>query len=109
MIDAAAESSRTKRLPLSEALGLPARVAVSRRSRLLGLAGVDRGAAPPALLIPSCRSVHTFGMRFPIDVVFLSGELAELSRRRALPPRRLASDRRASAVLEIPVTAKEAQ
>ena len=88
-------------------LGLSARVADSRRSRLLGLAGIDREAAPPALLIPRCRAVHTFGMRFPIDIVFLTGEMAETSRRSALPPRRLASDRRASAVLEIPVSAKE--
>jgi uncharacterized membrane protein (UPF0127 family) len=34
-----------------------------RRRGLLGRDGVDG-----ALLLPSCRSVHTFGMRFPIDV-----------------------------------------
>ena len=34
-----------------------------RRRGLLGRDGVDG-----AFLLPSCRSVHTFGMRFPIDV-----------------------------------------
>ncbi|MCB0876269.1 MAG: DUF192 domain-containing protein, partial [Solirubrobacterales bacterium] len=39
--------------------------------RLLGLAGLDRAQAGPGLLIPRCASVHTFGMRFPLDIVFL--------------------------------------
>lgn len=77
-------------------------VATSLASRLLGLAWLDRADAPAGLLIPRCRAVHTFGMRFPLDLVFLDGELRELSRRRALPRRRLAFERRASAVLEIP-------
>jgi uncharacterized membrane protein (UPF0127 family) len=36
---------------------------VDRRRGLLGRDGVDG-----AFLLPSCRSVHTIGMRFPIDV-----------------------------------------
>jgi uncharacterized protein len=40
---------------------------VSARMRgLLGRDGLDGG-----LLLPHCRSVHTLGMRFPIDVAFL--------------------------------------
>jgi uncharacterized membrane protein (UPF0127 family) len=34
-----------------------------RRRGLLGRTGLEG-----ALLLPSCRSVHTIGMRFPIDV-----------------------------------------
>lgn len=39
--------------------------------RMLGLALLDR---PPegGVLIPRCTSVHTVGMRFPIDVAFVS-------------------------------------
>jgi len=39
--------------------------------RIVGLIG--RREFPPgcALVIPRCRQVHTFFMRFPIDVVFL--------------------------------------
>ena len=32
---------------------------------------LDRHRAPEGLLIPRCRSVHTYGMRFPLDLLFL--------------------------------------
>jgi uncharacterized membrane protein (UPF0127 family) len=38
--------------------------------RLRGLAGLDAGDIVP-LLFPRTRSLHTFGMRAPIDVVWL--------------------------------------
>jgi uncharacterized membrane protein (UPF0127 family) len=41
-------------------------------------------------------------MRFPLDLVFLDFELREVSLRRAVPPGRLAFERRAQAVLELP-------
>jgi uncharacterized membrane protein (UPF0127 family) len=43
----------------------------SRRERVRGLRGVtslDRGHG---MLLKRCRSIHTFGMRFTIDVVLL--------------------------------------
>ena len=76
-------------------------VAATRRARLLGLAHLDRDAAGPGLLIPRCNSVHTFGMRFPIDVVFLDARGLELERRHAVPRRRVVSCRRAAAVAEL--------
>ena len=42
-----------------------ARTRSARRKGLLGRDGFDG-----ALLLPRCRSVHTFGMRFTIDVAF---------------------------------------
>jgi uncharacterized protein len=45
-----------------------AEVAESRRSRRRGLIG--RGEFEGALVLPSCRHVHTFFMRFPIDIAF---------------------------------------
>ena len=77
-------------------------MALSRRARLLGLALLDRRAAGAGLLLPGCRSVHTFGMRFPLDLVFLDFELRQISLRRAVPPGRIAFERRAQAVLELP-------
>jgi uncharacterized protein len=77
-------------------------VAVGFRSRLTGLAGLRRDEVSPGLLIPHCSSVHTFGMRFAIDVVFLDGKGEVLVVRREVRPCRFASDRRAAAVLEIP-------
>jgi uncharacterized membrane protein (UPF0127 family) len=77
-------------------------VATSFRSRLLGLSWRAREKAGPGLLIPRCSSVHTFGMRFALDLYFLdeSGQVIEVRRR--VPPRRIVWCRAASAVLEIP-------
>lgn len=46
-------------------------VATSFFSRLLGLMGRSSIPAEQALLFPKCNSIHTYFMRFPIDVVFL--------------------------------------
>lgn len=94
-------SPRLRRLPVAEALGRPARVATTRRSRLLGLAWLDRRSAAP-LLIPRCASVHTFGMRFALDLYWLDERGRPLAVRRSVPPRTLANCRGAAAVLEIP-------
>jgi uncharacterized membrane protein (UPF0127 family) len=77
-------------------------VAATARSRLLGLAGLGRTDAGPGLLIPDCRSVHTFGMRFPLDLVFLDANLLPVRVRRGVAPRRIAVERRARSVLELP-------
>ena len=77
-------------------------IATTRRARLLGLAHLNRRSAPDGLLIPRCRIVHTFGMRFGLDLVFLGASLLPV-RRLQVPPRRIAFERRAKAVLELPV------
>jgi uncharacterized membrane protein (UPF0127 family) len=92
-------------------MGLPQRVvacrevpvAVGLRARLLGLALLDRAEAGPGLLIPKCSSVHTFGMKFALDVYFLGDDGRILEARRAVPRRRFLACRGAAAVLEIPV------
>ncbi|HEY5942384.1 MAG TPA: DUF192 domain-containing protein [Solirubrobacterales bacterium] len=77
-------------------------VAKDFRTRLLGLSYRDRSRAGPGLLIPRCSSVHTFGMRFPLDVYFLDVDGRVISVRRAVPPRRVLWQRGAAAILEIP-------
>jgi hypothetical protein len=72
------------------------------RARLLGLSHLDREEAGPGLLIPRCAAVHTFGMRFALDVHFLDADGVVLSSRRAVPPRRFVAHRGAASVLEIP-------
>lgn len=76
--------------------------AVTAGSRLLGLARLRERDLPPrsALLIPRCRSVHTFGMRFPLDVLFLDERGGVVRVERAVPRRRVLLCRRAFAVLE---------
>jgi uncharacterized membrane protein (UPF0127 family) len=51
-------------------------VAEGRRARSRGLLGRD--GMDGALLLRPCRSVHTLGMRFAIDVAFCDGELQVL-------------------------------
>jgi uncharacterized membrane protein (UPF0127 family) len=94
---------RLRGLPSAELAGghrVP--VATSISSRLLGLALLDRRQAGRGLLIPRCRAVHTFGMRFPLELRFLDDAGKPLSIRPSVPPRRLAFKRGARAVLELP-------
>lgn len=93
---------RLHHLPAADVLGHEVPVAVGLSVRLLGLSRLDREQVGSGLLIPHCRSVHTFGMRFALDLVFLDRDGRPCSVRRGIPPRRLAWDRRASAVLELP-------
>ncbi|MFB7588129.1 DUF192 domain-containing protein [Streptomyces sp. NPDC056169] len=58
-------------------LEVPLEVAASYRARRRGLLGRDGIAG--ALLITPTNSVHTFGMRFAIDVAYLDRSLRVLS------------------------------
>jgi uncharacterized membrane protein (UPF0127 family) len=93
---------RLRRLPQTEVLGFTVPVAVTANARLLGLALLDRGSAGEGLLIPRCGSVHTFGMRFALDLVFLTAEGRVLELRREVGPGRIARYRGADSVLELP-------
>lgn len=99
---ATASHPRFDSLPEREILWVRVPVATTRRARLLGLAFLDRPDAGEGLLIPGCRSVHTFGMRFDLDLVFLDGLGKVVELRRSVPPRRLARCPDAEAVLELP-------
>jgi uncharacterized protein len=88
-------------------------VAESFAQRLLGLAAL--AAIPPGrgLLIPECAAVHTWGMRFAVDIAFVTwppGPGSEvIGLREAVGPRRSAGlsgrPRRHTAVLEAPAGA----
>jgi uncharacterized membrane protein (UPF0127 family) len=76
--------------------------ATTFRARLLGLAGLRPGDLPPrhALLLRPCSSVHTFGMRFPIDVAFADRDGAILRLAPEVPPRRVLRHPGAAMTLE---------
>jgi uncharacterized membrane protein (UPF0127 family) len=82
-------------------LGFEVPVASTRLSRLLGLALLSRGRAGTGLLIPRCRSVHTLGMRFRLDLLFLDAAGRVIEIRRNVPPIRLIRCPPADAVLEL--------
>lgn len=93
---------RLRGLPEAAVLGRLYPVATRPLTRLLGLALLGPERAGPGLLIPRCRSVHTLGMRFALDLIFLDGKGQVVAVRRAVPPWRLAVERAARAVLELP-------
>jgi uncharacterized membrane protein (UPF0127 family) len=71
-------------------------------SRLRGLLGRDELDADEGLLLRPESSVHTWFMRFPIDVLFLEADMTVLSVREHLRPWRTAGERGARSVLELP-------
>jgi uncharacterized membrane protein (UPF0127 family) len=72
----------------------------SRAARLKGLAKLDDLPETMALHIPRCRSVHTFTMRFPLDLIWLdkAGHVVRIDP--DVPPRRLRTCLRARSVIE---------
>jgi hypothetical protein len=79
----------TKRVCLAERV----RVADSFVKRLVGLLGrralADAPGVSEGLWINSCDSIHTIGMRFTIDVVFLDRAGRVVKALKALKPYRL--------------------
>ena len=76
-------------------------VADTAWTRLRGLVGRDALGPDEGMLIRPAGSVHTFFMRFPIDVVFLDRDSTVLKVVPGLAPWRTAGARRAKAVLEL--------
>ena len=58
-------------------------------ARVKGLLGRRSLGAQEALILPRCRSIHTFGMRFAIDAVFVDRAWRVVAMRSRLVPGRL--------------------
>ncbi len=71
-------------------------------TRNRGLLGRDSLPAGSALILAPCTSVHTWFMRFPIDIVFVTKSGSIMKLRSALGPWRLAIAWNAFAVVELP-------
>ena len=95
---------RLQRLPAVAAVfsGWDIRVAACTRDRLLGLAWLEAPCLRTGLLLPRTRSVHTFGMRFALDLLWLddAGRIVRVDR--AVVRRRVIGCREAAAVVEVP-------
>lgn len=70
----------------------------SRRKGLLGRESLSPGEG---LWIIPCEAVHTFGMRFPIDLVYLNRNMRVKKLRSSVPPWRLSACLSAHSVLEL--------
>lgn len=71
----------------------------ARRSR--GLLGRKGLAAGEGLWIVPCEAVHTFGMQFSIDLVYIDREYRIRKIRKNVPPWRLSACLRAHSVIEL--------
>jgi uncharacterized protein len=82
-------------------LGREVPVAGGVGPRLLGLALLRRRRSGPGLLIPRCRSVHTVGMLFRLDITFLDDRGRPLRQICGVPPFRVVWCAGAESVLEV--------
>jgi uncharacterized membrane protein (UPF0127 family) len=69
--------------------------------RLRGLLGRPKLNLDQGLLISPCNSVHTMGMSYPLDLVFLDNNNRVIKLTRALKPWRASSCLKATKVLEL--------
>ncbi len=93
-----------KALNISKAMVIAADVkeASGFVSRFLGLMGRDRLEKEEGLWMARCMAIHTFWMRFPIDVVFLDRDFIVTKAVKGLRPfRPVVSCLRAEGVLEL--------
>ena len=70
----------------------------TRRRGLLGRTGLD----DEALIIAPCNAVHTFFMRFPIDIVYTDRHGVVERCVASVPPWRLSASLRGFATIELP-------
>jgi uncharacterized protein len=92
--------TRLERLPAVDlAGGLRLHEARGMAARRRGLGGLDDLPTDRALRLRA-RAVHTFTMRFPLDLVWLGRDGAVVRVDRGVPPRRHAACWRARTVVE---------
>jgi uncharacterized membrane protein (UPF0127 family) len=91
-------------------LGASVELANHSAARRKGLLGRDSLFAGEGLWILPCQAVHTVGMRFPIDLVYLDRDLRVRKVRSNVYPWRLSACVSAHSVLELaPGTIQETQ
>ena len=81
--------------------GLTVHIAAGPFARLRGLAALDDLPGEHGLLLPRTRSVHTFGMRFALDLVWLARDGSVVAVEGSIGPRRHAMVRSARSVVEV--------
>lgn len=100
-----------KHIALTAALDETSRTVVAERvmradtfmSRLVGLLGRDGLMESEALWISPCKGIHTMGMTFPIDVLFLGRDMKVVAMRENVAPWRATRFfKAATSVLELP-------
>jgi len=86
----------------SALLASSAELAGDSRTRRRGLLGRDGFEPGEALVIAPTQGIHTFGMHFAIDIVFVDRRGRVVAIACAVPPRRCRFSWRAFAAVELP-------
>ena len=103
-----------KRIRLTAVVNETTRTVVAERmqradtfmKRLVGLLGRDGMEEDEALWITPCKGIHTMGMRFPIDALFLDDRLKVVGVREHVAPwKSTGFIKGAASVLELPAGA----
>ncbi|MFT9848256.1 DUF192 domain-containing protein [Aneurinibacillus sp. REN35] len=91
--------NRTKNTVLADRV----QEAISKREKTIGLLRHSTLPAGHGLLIPECTSVHTFFMKFAIDVVFIDEHGCVIKQYENVVPFRIArANKAAKSVIELP-------
>jgi uncharacterized membrane protein (UPF0127 family) len=105
--DSSADPTRSTRTALlvdacsDETIASEIELASTRATRRRGLLGRDGLGAASALIIAPCCAIHTVGMRFAIDVIFVDRKGRVVRTAAAVPPWRIAIAPRAYAAIEM--------
>ncbi len=91
-----------RNLTRNAVLATRADVADTSRKRRTGLLKHESLPQGEGLWIVPCEAIHTIGMKFPIDVLFLSRTRKVLKVKERMPPGRVALCVWAHSVLELP-------
>jgi uncharacterized protein len=83
-------------------LGEAVEIADTSEKRRVGLLKHERLEPGTGLWIVPCESVHTFFMKFPIDLVYLDKQRKVRKVRHAVPAWRLSACLTAHSILELP-------
>ncbi|MBI3683608.1 MAG: DUF192 domain-containing protein [Acidobacteria bacterium] len=93
---------RVRNLTRDTLLAESADVADTSQARRIGLLRHDHLVPGQGLWIVPCEAVHTFGMKFDIDVLYLCKSRKVLKIKETMARRRLSACLRAHSVLELP-------
>ena len=84
-----------------EPLATTLEIAMDSRQRKKGLLGRDNLEPGHAFVIAPCQGVHTFGMRFPIDVIAVTRDGTVVKTRTNVRPNRIVLAWSAFAIIEL--------
>jgi uncharacterized membrane protein (UPF0127 family) len=93
---------RVVNLTRNTQLGHRVQLAGDGHNRRKGLLGREALSAGEGLWILPCEAVHTFCMRFPIDLIYLDRKHRVVKTKADVRPWRLSGCLRAHSVLELP-------